>query len=57
MGFRGFRPRATPSGGAKLQFLADQLEHAFEKEAVVAALSPDFKEITLDLRPRAAAEE
>ncbi len=58
MGFRGFRLRATPSGGAKLQFLADQLEHAFEKrEAVVAALSPDFKEITLDLRPRAAAAE
>lgn len=58
MGFRGFRLRMAQSGGAKLQFFAEQLERAFEKRAsIVAALSPDFKEITLDLRPRVAASE
>ncbi len=58
MGFGGFRLRLTQSGGAKLQFLTEQIELAFAiRGSIIAALSADFEEITLDLRPRVAATE
>lgn len=52
LGFRDFRLRLT-QGGAKLQVTAEQLPLAVERQKkILAALSPGFEEITLDLRPR-----
>ena len=52
LGFRDFRLRLTP-GGCKVQVLERQIPLAFDsREDILAALSPLFSEITLDLRPR-----
>lgn len=52
LGFRDFRLRLT-RGGAKLQVTGEQFPLAVERqENILAALSPYFEEITLDLRPR-----
>ena len=52
LGFRDFRLRLTP-GGCKVQALEGQMPLVFDsREDILAALSPLFSEITLDLRPR-----
>ena len=52
LGFRDFRLRLTP-GGCKVQALEGQMSLVFNsREDILAALSPLFSEITLDLRPR-----
>lgn len=52
LGFWDFRLRLT-AGGAKLQVPEGQLSLALERrEDILAALEPDFGELTLDLRPR-----
>lgn len=53
LGFGDFRLRLTPEG-CKLQVRAEQFPLVQERRAdILAALEPDFSEITLDLRPRA----
>ena len=52
LGFRDFRLRLT-AGGAKLQVPEGQFSLVLERrEDILAALEPDFRELTLDLRPR-----
>lgn len=56
LGFRDFRLRLT-AGGVRLQVLEGQLPLVLERRThILAALSPDFSEITLDLLPRAAMD-
>ena len=56
MGFEGMRVRVTPAG-ARLEVTQKQLPLVLEKrEALIAALERDFREITLDLRPRREIE-
>ena len=56
LGFADFRLRLTRNG-CKLQVTENQLPRALERRAdILAALEPDFPEITLDLRPRAVRD-
>ena len=56
LGFRDFRLRLT-QGGCKLQVTETQLPLALDRRTeILAALGPDFSEITLDLRPRAVQD-
>ena len=56
LGFRDFRLRLTQNG-CKLQVTENQLPLALERRTdILAALEPDFPEITLDLRPRAVQD-
>ena len=53
LGFRDFRLRLIQNG-CKLQVTENQISLALDRRRdVLAALEPDFSEITLDLRPRA----
>ena len=56
LGFRDFRLRLT-ANGCKLQMKEDQLPRVLDSRGdILAALSPLFSEITLDLRPRVPIE-
>ena len=56
LGFVDFRLRLTPDG-CKLQVRAEQFPLVQERRAdILAALEPDFSQITLDLRPRAVKD-
>lgn len=56
LGFEGFRLRIS-AGGARLELTQRQMPLLLEKrEDILAALEADFREITLDLRPRREVE-
>ena len=56
LGFEDFRLRLTPDG-CKLQVRPEQFPLALDRRAdILAALEPDFSEITLDLHTRAVKD-
>ena len=56
LGFSDFRVRLTP-GGCRLELTEAQMSLLMEKRAaVVSALEADFREVTLNLKPRGGLE-